>query len=127
MPSLEFLLDVSILLIVGIFNYYARFSRSCLLSGVKSIHRFSLVLCLYHHYRLSSKSTYKKTFDYINQYADIDQLLNLPKTVVDSGEIIHEAVRGMWPKVKVNGCRLHMRQAWWCKMQSFEVNEIYNE
>ncbi|KAF0701804.1 MULE domain-containing protein [Aphis craccivora] len=56
--------------------------------------------------------TYGKAFSALCEYID-------PQVVfADFEEAIHFAIRKTWPSVKIKGCRFHLGQSWWRKIQS---------
>jgi len=56
--------------------------------------------------------TYGKAFSALCDYID-------PQVVfADFEEAIHFAIRKTWPSVKIKGCRFHLGQSWWRKIQS---------
>jgi len=52
----------------------------------------------------------------------------LPTIVyVDFETAIHNAVRTVWPGLKVKERRLHLGQSWWGKMQSLGLSKQYGK
>ncbi|XP_035218313.1 uncharacterized protein LOC118191602 [Stegodyphus dumicola] len=45
--------------------------------------------------------------------------------VADFEYAIHEAVRKMWPECSITGCRFHLTQAWWRKLQQCGLQQQY--
>ncbi|KAK7590400.1 hypothetical protein V9T40_002013 [Parthenolecanium corni] len=51
-----------------------------------------------------------------------------PTTVyADFEKAIHIAVSQVWPQTNVRGCRFHLGQSWWRKIQSAGLSAIYHD
>jgi hypothetical protein len=47
--------------------------------------------------------------------------------VIDFEKSIHNAVKILWNEVKIIGCRFHISQAWWRKVQELGLSKDYKE
>jgi hypothetical protein len=45
--------------------------------------------------------------------------------VIDFEKAIHQAVLNIWPNVIIIGCRFHLTQAWWRKIQQLGLTTDY--
>ncbi|KAF0750229.1 MULE domain-containing protein [Aphis craccivora] len=50
--------------------------------------------------------------------------LSLIRHSVHRQQAIHSAVAEVFPNAKIRGCRFHLGQSWWRKMQSLELTKI---
>nr|CAI5823795.1 unnamed protein product [Callosobruchus analis] len=41
--------------------------------------------------------------------------------------VIHNALKVVFPKIKLNGCRFHLHQAWYRKIQSLGLTQMYKD
>ncbi|XP_015374554.1 PREDICTED: uncharacterized protein LOC107169341 [Diuraphis noxia] len=46
---------------------------------------------------------------------------------IDFEIAIHMAVESMWPISKIRGCRFHLAQNWWRKIQNLGLSAIYKD
>jgi len=86
--------------------------------GVKNNYYVPLVLFL-----LSNKTNdmYTKDFRLIQNY------LNPDKIYADFELAIHVAISEVWPLAQLKGCRFHLGQSWWMKIQQLRLsNEFKN-
>ncbi|KAG8175700.1 hypothetical protein JTE90_007399 [Oedothorax gibbosus] len=49
------------------------------------------------------------------------------KVVCDFEEAIHIAVEKVWPETEIVGCRFHLTQSWWRKIQEFGLTKEYKD
>jgi len=40
--------------------------------------------------------------------------------------VIHTAAKLVWPKINIKGCRFHLGQNWWKKIQALGLVNTYN-
>ncbi|XP_072377754.1 uncharacterized protein [Diabrotica undecimpunctata] len=100
----------------GTFKYCPKFYYQMFtIHGYYNGHYIPLVFCLWPD-KLSS--TYETCFNLIRTKC-LELTLNfLPKDIViDFEKSIHEAVKSVWGQSKIIGCRFHLSQAWWGKIQ----------
>ena len=72
------------------------------------------------------KKTYVKLLTTISDKCrDMDLLFN-PKTILtDFEKASMSAVTTVFPLAALRGCRFHLGQSWWCRMQSPRLSEDY--
>lgn len=74
------------------------------------------------------KNTYVKLFETLKHLCVAEGFtLNPEKFVIDFELGIHSAVREVWNEetVKICGCRFHLGQSWWRKIQSLGLSQEY--
>jgi len=50
----------------------------------------------------------------------------LPQTIyVDFEEAIHYSILSVWPETNIKGCRFHLGQSWWWKIQNLGLTNEY--
>jgi len=50
----------------------------------------------------------------------------LPQTIyVDFEEAIHYSNLSVWPETNIKGCRFHLGQSWWRKIQNLGLTNEY--
>ncbi|XP_025192275.1 uncharacterized protein LOC112592439 [Melanaphis sacchari] len=76
--------------------------------GVKNNHYVPLVFFLLPN---KTSDTYTKAFRLIQNYLSPD------KIYADFERAIHVAISEVWPLAQLKGCRFHLGQAWWRKIQ----------
>ena len=63
--------------------------------------------------------TYVKLFKHVLHHCDTNGFLFSPSYVhIDFESAIHSAVRHVLPTAQIKGCRFHLGQSWWRKIQS---------
>ena len=74
----------------------------------------------------------KKEDTYINAFAELVAeagKLNItlcPRTVIcDFEKALQDAIVTLWPAMNIVGCRFHLTQAWWRKMQELGLTATY--
>jgi hypothetical protein len=48
------------------------------------------------------------------------------EVIIDFEQAIHSAVAEVFPNAKIRGCRFHLGQSWWRKIQSSGLTKMYN-
>lgn len=84
-----------------------------------------LVFCL-----LSGKEKkhYQLMFEGIKMKCSTWNLQLEPKEVFADFEYsIHSAAEEVWPTAEIRGCRFHLGQSWWRKIQSLGLTSVYKE
>lgn len=120
--NLQVLSRMETLFVDGTFTYCPTF-----FTQVFTIHGIEngnyVQLC---HVLLPSKctSTYIK---FLNILTDICPLLAPSTVVVDFESAIHSAILAVWPGTQIVGCRFHLRQAWYRKIQGLGLQTDYND
>jgi hypothetical protein len=50
----------------------------------------------------------------------------LPQTIYrDFEEAIHNSILSVWPETNIKGCKFHLGQRWWRKIQSLGLSNEY--
>lgn len=71
--------------------------------------------------------TYTKAFQYIVSYCTSLQLNFQPAEIfVDFEVAIHTSVKCVWPNAIIRGCRFHLAQSWWRKIQQLGLSKAYS-
>lgn len=109
----------------GTFSYCTKyFLQLFTIHGLKNGHYIPLVFCILRDKR---SETYAKLFAMLtSQIFERYSLRFQPIEVfIDFETAIHVAVRNTWPATKVNGCRFHLHQAWYRKIQSLGLSSEF--
>jgi hypothetical protein len=89
--------------------------------NIKNGHYIPLAFCL-----LPDKctQTYRDLLLLIMTECSKLNLTFCPKHVVaDFEKAIYNAVSAVWPQSQILGCRFHLRQAWWRKIQALGLSK----
>lgn len=123
--NFKFLCSVDTVYMDGTFKYSTRFfTQFFTIHGYKNGHYVPLVFCLLPS---KSQSMYSKLFQLIVDKCQTLSLQLKPSEVVIDFELsIHKAVVDVWENVKIRGCRFHLLQAWYRKIQSLGLSADYN-
>lgn len=108
----------------GTFNYCAQhFYQFFTIHGFTNGHYIPLFFCLLPD---------KKTQTYVNLFVLIQEncqkiglSLCLKEVVIDFEQAIHKAAVTVWPNIIVIGCRFHLAQAWYRKIQQLGLANDY--
>ena len=73
------------------------------------------------------KETYVKLLTVISEKCRDMGLLFNPKTITDFQKASMSAVTTVFPQAALRGCRFHLRQSWWRRMQSLGLSEDYKQ
>lgn len=115
--NLEFLNKIKTVYVVGTFEYCTKFF--CQLFTVHGLFNNYYVPLVY--FLLKNK----QTITYSEEFKAID--LECPKVCpeykidiiyVDFEVSIHKTLQQIWPETLIKGCRFHLGQSWWRKMQN---------
>ena len=60
-------------------------------------------------------------------YSKLFSLLKNQTVVIDFEKAIHNAVASVWSGAVIIGCRFHLRQAWWRKIQQLGLSSEYKD
>uniref|UniRef100_A0A2S2P4T0 MULE transposase domain-containing protein n=1 Tax=Schizaphis graminum TaxID=13262 RepID=A0A2S2P4T0_SCHGA len=70
--------------------------------------------------------TYTKAFQCIVSYCTSLKLNFQPTEIfVDFEVAIHMSVKCVWPNAIIRGCRFHLAQSWWRKIQQLGLSKVY--
>jgi hypothetical protein len=110
----------------GTFKYCPKyFLQLFTLHGYYNGHYIPLAFCL-----LKDKltETYAKCLTILlNKCKEINLKFQPEEIVIDFEKSIHNAVKSVWNEVKIIGCRFHISQAWWRKVQELGLSKDYKE
>lgn len=110
----------------GTFKYAPKhFLQLFTIHGWCNGHYIPLVFCL-----LKDKSTkaYANCLTYIfNKCRELNLLFQPAEVVIDFETSIHKALKEVWDNVEIIGCRFHISQSWWRKIQSLGLARDYKE
>lgn len=110
----------------GTFDYCTKyFCQLFSIHGFLNGHYIPLFFCL-----LPSKQSqcYSKLFSLIqNECLKYNVELNIKEVVVDFEQSIHKAVNKAWPNAEIIGCRFHLSQAWYRKVQKLGLTIEYQD
>ncbi|KAE9525826.1 hypothetical protein AGLY_014052, partial [Aphis glycines] len=124
--NLIFLCQSHTIFVDGTFEYCPKyFTQLFTIHSLKNNFYVPLVFCL-----LKNKSyeTYTQAFKYIQNKCNEKKLTFNPKNVTVDFEIsIHNAILSVWPSTNIIGCRFHLTQAWYRKIQELGLSTEYKE
>jgi len=125
MANLKFLCSQEKIFIDGTFSYCPKyFYQLFTIHTVKNGHYIPLVFFL-----LPNKETkmYEQAFNsLIEVYKSKLSVHFQPKIcIVDFEQSIHKAVLTVWPNIILRGCRFHLSQSWWRKIQNLGLSSEY--
>lgn len=112
----------------GTFSYCTKyFLQLFTIHGLFNGHYIPLVFCLLPDKR---SETYEKLFKTLSTeiFKRYSVTFIPPEVFVDFEKSIHVAVRATWPTTKISGCRFHLHQSLFRKIQSLGLtNEFKNK
>lgn len=110
----------------GTFDYCTKyFCQLLTIHGYFNGHYVPLLFALLPN---KHSSTYEIFFLILVEKCDkINIKLNICEVVIDFERAIHKAVEKVWPIAKIIGCRFHLLQAWFRKIQKFNLIKEYND
>lgn len=124
--NLHFLCSVSTIYIDGTFQFCTKFFHQLFtIHAFKNGYYIPAAFCL-----LSNKnsSSYLKLFQLLTVKCNTLELAFKPTTiVVDFEKAIHNACSLMWPHTKIVGCRFHLCQSWYRKIQNLGLVTEYKD
>lgn len=122
--NLKFLCECTTLYMDGTFSYCTKyFLQLFTIHGLRNGHYIPLVFCLL---RDKKEDTYKKLFRKLIDTCKDKNWNLLPEQIVIDFEIgIHNATRLIWSEARLIGCRFHLSQAWWRKIQNLGLSSEY--
>jgi len=72
-------------------------------------------------------TTYKCAFQHLIRHSmSIGLTCSPTEVVIDFEQAIHSAIEEVFPNAKIRGCRFHLGQSWWRKIQSLGLTKMYN-
>lgn len=122
--NLSILCTCETIYVDGTFSYCTRYFKQLFtIHGYKDGHYLPLVFCL-----LNDKysKTYENCFKHVVDQCRKNGLLFKPsKITIDFEKAIHNAVNCTWPNVEIVGCRFHLSQSWFRKIQELGLVKEY--
>ena len=92
--------------------------------GLVNGHYIPLVFCLFNK---KTVATYKRVFQVLTEALAERKLQSAPTLIyADFEKAIQTAVHAVWSKARIRGCRFHLAQAWWRKIQKLGLSTVYN-
>jgi hypothetical protein len=93
--------------------------------GFKNGHYIPVVFCLLVN---KSTDTYVNTFNHIIlNCIELKLIINLKLITIDFQQAIHDAISTIWPDALIVGCRFHLTQSWFWKIQNLGLVQYYKE
>lgn len=125
--NIRLLCKLKTLYMDGTFSYSTKyFLQLFTIHGLENGHYVPLAYCL-----LKDKMTltYKHLFSSLkSKIFEIFQIPLEPSEIfVDFEKAIHNALLDTWPNVKISGCRFHLHQNWFKKIQSLGLVQEYRD
>ncbi|XP_025198937.1 uncharacterized protein LOC112597199 [Melanaphis sacchari] len=122
--NLKVLCESEIIYMDGTFEYCPKlFTQLFSLHGLCNDHYIPLLFALLPD---------KKTSTYVNLFKNIIHLCNARELslkpnlfISDFEEAIHVALRQVWDDTKIFGCRFHLTQSWYRKIQELGLSNVY--
>lgn len=120
------LCDSDALYVDGTFKCSPKFfTQLFTVHGMLNGYYVPLVFALVHS---KESSAYAHVFNVIVRECRKFNKVCAPKIVyADFEDAIHIAVREVWPNADVRGCRFHLGQSWWRRMQAIGLAPAYEE
>lgn len=124
--NLEHLCKCENIFMDGTFKYSSKhFVQLFTIHGQYNGHYVPLVFCLM---KDKTSEIYKQCLKFVIKKCEELFLQFHPTRVVIDFEIsIHKAVSTVWDNIKIIGCRFHISQAWWRKIQQLGLTKHYKE
>ena len=124
--NLQFLSSIDVLYVDGTFKSAPKYFHQLLtIHGLSNGHYVPIAFFL-----LANKhqTSYEDVFRYtVSETARLGVNV-FPKIVyADFETAIHNAVTKVWPGCEVKGCRFHLGQSWWRKIQSLGLSKEYGK
>lgn len=122
--NLEYLVKIDNIFMDGTFSYSTKyFHQFFTIHSVDNGNYIPLVFCLLPD---KKEETYKCLFEHlVKKCEEINLHFNPKRVTIDFEIALQNAVRSAWPLVEVVGCRFHLSQAWWRKIQHLGLSQEY--
>lgn len=124
--NLKFLCSSDKVYLDGTFRYCTKhFLQLFTLHIVENGHYIPVAFCLLPN---KLRLTYERLFVILKEKCCNANLIFVPKIIVADYELaIHKAISAQWPTTKIIGCRFHLGQAWYRKIQSLGLAKEYQD
>lgn len=124
--NIQFLSKLHTLYVDGTFNYCAKYF--CQLFTIHGIHNDHYIPLVFFLLKDKNQITYKRAFIELKNYClKFTQVFEPEMIFVDFEKAIHNAILEVWTKVKIMGCRFHLGQSWWRKIQTIGLTTDYSK
>lgn len=122
--NLNYLCSRSKIYVDGTFNFCPKyFMQLFTVHTVENGHYIPLVFILLPN---KASETYTNAFELLRNYCNKINLCFNPKEIVcDFEKSIHISIKKVWPQISIIGCRFHLTQAWFRKIQSLGLVSEY--
>lgn len=125
--NIKVLCDVKKIYVDGTFKSCPKnFTQLFTIHGLKNDVYLPLVFFLLPN-KLST--TYTCAFQHVIRHSiSIAGVSCFPTDIfIDFEPAIHSAAAEVFPNAKISGCRFHLGQSWWRKIQSLGLTKLYND
>lgn len=124
--NLKYLCTCSKIYIDGTFDYCTKFfCQLFTIHAFKNGHYIPVVFMLLPD---KQSSTYATAFNLLIEYCHrITLVFNPAEVVCDFENSIHLGIKQIWPTIIINGCRFHLTQSWFRKLQNLGLTSEYKD
>lgn len=124
--NLKFMCKSDKMYLDGTFRYCTKyFLQLFTIHVIENSHYIPVAFCLLPN---KLQSTYERLFFILKEKCLNINLIFFPKYVVADYELaIHKAISAQWPSSIIQGCRFHLGQAWFRKIQSLGLVKEYRD
>lgn len=124
--NVQFLSKLTTLYVDGTFNYCTKYF--CQLFTIHGIHNDHYIPLAFFLLKDKNQMTYKRAFiELKNLCLKFTQLFEPEVIFVDFEKAIHNAILEVWTQVNIQGCRFHLGQSWWRKIQQIGLTTEYSK
>jgi len=124
--NLEVLCKVQHIYIDGTFKSCPKFFMQVF--TIHGLHNDNYVPLIYFLLQNKHTETYVQIFKHVLHHCDTNDFLFSPTYVhIDFESAIHSAVRNVLPTAQIKGCRFHLGQSWWRKIQSLGLTKVFKD
>lgn len=122
--NLSFLCGSETIYADGTFNYCTKFfTQLFTVHGFQNGHYIPLVFCLL---KDKQSKTYELCFlTLVNLCKSVNLIFKPKAVIIDFEKAIHTAATNVWDNAQIVGCRFHLGQAWWRKIQELGLSAEY--
>lgn len=124
--NIEVMCNSDTIYVDGTFDYCTKFFLQLFtIHAFTRNHYIPVAFCLLPN---KLKSTYRQLFEEIKQKCcEMEWTFNPKNIVIDFEKAIHVGVLEVLPNVNIIGCRFHLAQAWWRKIQQLGLTLDYRD
>lgn len=122
--NLSFFSKISVFYVDGTFDYCTKFF--CQLFTIHGLHNGFYIPLVFFLLKDKQTLSYFEAFKAINHEITKINPIFTPKIIyVDFEKAIHNAINRIWPTTLIRGCRFHLGQSWWRKIQELGLASDY--